>query len=352
MIVVAVVGILAALALPSFFDSIRKGRRSEAVAALAQVQQAQERWRANNASLHRLQLRDLDTRLAWASAQHEPGGLYTLSIDAADATGYTASATAVSGTSQANDTNCSTMRVRLADGNIQYGGCAGCAVPDGAIDRPEPLLEPLMPAVRRPHSTRPDRDRADGRDRAGRRVARAGGAVDARPDLGAARARHQCRTRHRPAIRAQRGGTPQPRCARRLSGLGHLVLLCAVRRTRSRRRAYRSGVNGGAGSCDCSRTPGTERVHAEGREEIKTVQVPRSTGVALQRQQCRRPDHQFRAEFWKTGAGQRRRRALPASVRGFGDRHRRADNCAPASIAAGRPSVCSPDGSISGVPPC
>ena len=101
MIVVAVVGILAALALPSFFDSIRKGRRSEAVAALAQVQQAQERWRANNATY----ADNAHLTTAW------PAGLGMAlrparprrpvrrsSIDAANATGYTASATAVSGT--------------------------------------------------------------------------------------------------------------------------------------------------------------------------------------------------------------------------------------------------------------
>jgi type IV pilus assembly protein PilE len=134
MIVVAVVGILAALALPSYFDSIRKGRRSEAVAALAQVQQAQERWRANNAAYTTALAASAPAGLGLASAT--PGGLYTLGIDAANATGYTASATAVSGTSQANDTNCSTMRVRLANGNIQYGGCAGCAVPTEALSDP------------------------------------------------------------------------------------------------------------------------------------------------------------------------------------------------------------------------
>ncbi len=37
MIVVALIGILAALALPSFLDSIRKGRRSDSFAALSAV---------------------------------------------------------------------------------------------------------------------------------------------------------------------------------------------------------------------------------------------------------------------------------------------------------------------------
>jgi len=125
MIVVAVIGILAAIALPSYLDSVRKGRRSEAVAALTQVQQAQERWRANNAVY--------TTELTAAPTATPPGlglpattptGLYTISIDAANATGYTASATAVSGTSQASDTNCRTIHVRLLNGNVQYGGPA------------------------------------------------------------------------------------------------------------------------------------------------------------------------------------------------------------------------------------
>jgi type IV pilus assembly protein PilE len=133
MIVVALLGILAAIALPSFFDSVRKGRRSEAFAAVTQVQQAQERWRANSAAY--------TTELTAAPSATPPGlglpgtssgGLYTISIDAANAAGYTVSATAVTGTSQANDTHCSTMRVRLANGNVQYGG----------LELTDPLTDP------------------------------------------------------------------------------------------------------------------------------------------------------------------------------------------------------------------
>lgn len=130
LIALAIVGILAALALPSFFDSVRKGRRSEAVAALAQIQQAQERWRANR-STYTANLGDLQHTLDGDAKT--ASGYYTVSIDAADGAGYTLSAVAVTGSSQAKDSNCSTMRVRLAGGNIQYGGCGGCAVPVGAL---------------------------------------------------------------------------------------------------------------------------------------------------------------------------------------------------------------------------
>ena len=47
MIVVIVIAVLAAIALPSFMQQIRASRRAEAVAQPSLIQQAQERWRAN-----------------------------------------------------------------------------------------------------------------------------------------------------------------------------------------------------------------------------------------------------------------------------------------------------------------
>lgn len=50
MIVVAVLGIIAAIALPSYNAHIRAGRRSEATGNVGAVQMALERWRAENPS--------------------------------------------------------------------------------------------------------------------------------------------------------------------------------------------------------------------------------------------------------------------------------------------------------------
>ncbi len=131
MIVIAVIGVLAAIALPSFLDSVRKGRRADAINSLAQVQQAQERWRANNSSYTSV-LADVPANL---SAGVTPAGYYSIAIDAANGVGYTLTAQAVAGTSQASDANCSTLRVRMAGGNIQYGGCGGaCALTDPLTD--------------------------------------------------------------------------------------------------------------------------------------------------------------------------------------------------------------------------
>ena len=135
MIVVAILGILAAIALPSFLDSVRKGRRAEAVAALTQVQQAQERWRANQATYTSALSDAPPAGLGLPSTTS--GGLYTISIDAANADSYTLTARAVSGTSQSNDTHCSTLRVRWLKGNAQYGGCGGCELPTGPLTDPQ-----------------------------------------------------------------------------------------------------------------------------------------------------------------------------------------------------------------------
>jgi len=126
MIAVAIVAILAAIALPSFMDSIRKSRRADAFAALNAVQQAQERWRANKPAYAE--------GLTLAPAAPAPPGLglpttssagrYDIALSATGATGYTTTATAVVGSSQAADGNCSTLTVELSGGNIRFGSGA------------------------------------------------------------------------------------------------------------------------------------------------------------------------------------------------------------------------------------
>lgn len=123
LIAVLVLGVLSAVALPAFFDTLRKGRRADAVAALSQVQQAQERFRANSASyattLGPLGLAGLGTRTS--------GGHYSVAIDSASATGYSLTATPLAGSPQLQDSACQRLRVVMNAGNLSYlAACAGC----------------------------------------------------------------------------------------------------------------------------------------------------------------------------------------------------------------------------------
>ena len=127
MIAVAIVAILAAVVFPSFLDAIRKSRRTDAFTALAAVQQAQERWRAKNATYSR-------EVTGPAPPASSPGGLglqsttaggyYSVAIENPSPTGYNVLATAVSTKSQANDGNCVRLQVTVATGNIIYGSAA------------------------------------------------------------------------------------------------------------------------------------------------------------------------------------------------------------------------------------
>jgi len=96
MIVVAIVGILASIAYPSYMDSVRKGRRAEATTALYGIQLAQEKWRANNATYGTL-------ANVWGGVSTTENGYYTLAITGNTATAYSVTATAVAGKSQVDD---------------------------------------------------------------------------------------------------------------------------------------------------------------------------------------------------------------------------------------------------------
>lgn len=123
MIVVVVLGVLAAIAYPMFGDSVRKGRRAEGVSALATLQQAQERHRSNAAVY-------ADAAASLNQGAVTSSGYYAIAVTAADATGYTATATARAGTSQAADTRCRVLAVRMDRGNLSYG--AGASAVDWA----------------------------------------------------------------------------------------------------------------------------------------------------------------------------------------------------------------------------
>ncbi len=118
-IAVIVIALLLAVALPTFLDSIRKGRRSEAFTALSNIQQAQERWRSNRPSYGTLVELGI-------TASSRPSGYYTLSVSDANATGYTIVADGSAG-SQRNDGACAILGMKVVAGTLSYASCASCS---------------------------------------------------------------------------------------------------------------------------------------------------------------------------------------------------------------------------------
>jgi type IV pilus assembly protein PilE len=112
MITVVIVSILAMVAVPAYFDQMRKSRRADAVTALNQIAQAQERWRANNASY------TTDLGSTGLNVPNPSSGYYTLNVSAASAASYTATATAAG--AQLKDTKCATFTVVASGGQFTY----------------------------------------------------------------------------------------------------------------------------------------------------------------------------------------------------------------------------------------
>jgi len=139
MIAVVIIVVISAIAIPAFTDAVRKSRRSDAFAALLTLQQAQERWRSNRANYAPLEntAESGNPPNGLGLSSTSPSSYYTISLDGVGATGYTALATAVSDKSQASDTGCQVMAVRLAGGNLIYGSAATVSGLDFAADNPD-----------------------------------------------------------------------------------------------------------------------------------------------------------------------------------------------------------------------
>ncbi len=111
MIVVAIVGILGAVAYPSYQQYAQQARRTDAMGALLQIANEQEKWYLANRSY------SSNTTDVWdcvGAVCRSPENLYDLEVTSGDNAGFTVRAVAVAAGAQQNDTNCATFTLTHA----------------------------------------------------------------------------------------------------------------------------------------------------------------------------------------------------------------------------------------------
>lgn len=118
MIVVAIVAVLAAIAVPAYNNQVRKAQRAEARSALQQVTLLQEKWRADNPTY--------GTLVQINAPATSENGFWTITVPVNTATAYTVRAAKTGGM---NDPTCGggmTIVVNNANNPATVKGPAGC----------------------------------------------------------------------------------------------------------------------------------------------------------------------------------------------------------------------------------
>lgn len=118
MIVVAIVAVLAAIAVPAYNNQVRKAQRAEARSALQQVTLLQEKWRADNPTYGTL----AEIRAPGTSEN----GFWTIAVTNNTATTYTATATKTGGMSDSTCGGGISIAVNNANPNPATKTPAGC----------------------------------------------------------------------------------------------------------------------------------------------------------------------------------------------------------------------------------
>jgi type IV pilus assembly protein PilE len=125
MITVAIIAILSAIALPSYLDYVRKGKRADARALLQAAAITQEKYRLSNPTYANT-TGALSPPCPTSGTCTSEQGNYTLATPTGvTATGYTLTANAASG-SQLADTGCTAITYAVSGGSITYGPSNTC----------------------------------------------------------------------------------------------------------------------------------------------------------------------------------------------------------------------------------
>ncbi|WP_019623734.1 type IV pilin protein [Thioalkalivibrio thiocyanoxidans] len=117
MIVVVVIGILAAIAYPSYQNHILKSQRADAHDALLRIQLEQERYRANNPRYADNSQLTQDRPDGLGLDAVSADGHYELAITESSPSEFTATATPQN--RQANDSDCSPIILEVSGGSAE-----------------------------------------------------------------------------------------------------------------------------------------------------------------------------------------------------------------------------------------
>lgn len=118
MVVVVIAGILAAIAYPSYTSFVQRSRRADAMAVLTAIVQAQERYRSNSTA-YASTTKDLNVTVDRITKYYQVT-LAGVGDPPSFTTGYLATATVISGSAQANDTNCTNISAQLQGSILAY----------------------------------------------------------------------------------------------------------------------------------------------------------------------------------------------------------------------------------------
>jgi len=119
MVALAVIGIIAAIALPSYREAVNKGHRSEAIQALSDMTLKQERYRSNNATYA-----TCDALVSPSTCTSYNNGLtyYTIAVSGNTGTAYTVTATPKG--AQTGD-RCGTYTFSMNNGTLSKSAASG-----------------------------------------------------------------------------------------------------------------------------------------------------------------------------------------------------------------------------------
>ncbi len=131
-VVLTLLALLTAIALPSWQQQLQRSRRGDAIAALARIELAQQDWRSRHAQFAPTLAAD-----GLALPALSPGGHYRLAIaiatDAPDpASGYRAVAQAIG--AQQGDSNCLWMAIELLQGELRLRSGPDARLGNAAAD--------------------------------------------------------------------------------------------------------------------------------------------------------------------------------------------------------------------------